>query len=190
MLMGEGWLMKMAWAAAALILSPILAGCGRVTCDRFNLQASLAGNELTVSLDTDLPDYTGVIVGVRRLRQELGDLSAREPGRQVGYMSTRPTDYFRESSTVGRWRMARTITLDHAQWERDAQAAQRHSTGFGDRFQFTHAESDIELHAVVHATQTNPKFGENNRNFRGSDVEECGSLRIVYKELRFACPLK
>lgn len=45
-----------------MALAPSLASGQTITCDRFDARAVLQGNELVVSLDTDLPNSTQVMV--------------------------------------------------------------------------------------------------------------------------------
>ena len=69
---------------------------GNVVCNRFEALAKRTGDTLTLSLDTDLPDFTDVMVSVSRAYYKRGS--------SVEY----PLDYFQEKSSVGKWREPRT----------------------------------------------------------------------------------
>jgi hypothetical protein len=77
-----------------------------VKSDKFAIVHSLRGDTLTVSLDTDLPDFTDVMVCVSR-----------------SYFEKNSTDelartYFAEQSTVGRWRQPRQVKVSHDTFRR------------------------------------------------------------------------
>jgi len=147
----------------------VVAGCGGVTCDRFNLNAELQGNQLTMSLDTDLPDDTVVTVLVSRVYRLTGE-NRRMPVAYVVF----------GGQTVGDWRTPQTTTLDHDEWRR--RAARKGEIGS--------IEPNISVSCLVWKQYT-PEFGEDNRKLSGSQVKmgTGGKANTVYKEVVLNCPL-
>ena len=75
--------------AAAVATTAAVAG---VVCNTFEMKYKVSGKTLELSLDTDLPDNSVLMVSVSR--------SYREAGTSTRYSH----DYFSERSTVGKWR--------------------------------------------------------------------------------------
>jgi hypothetical protein len=74
-----------------IALAPPLAAGQTTTCERFEAKAVLKSEQLIVSLDTDLPDSTQVMVGISR--SHWADIPIREY----------PLDYLETRVTVGEW---------------------------------------------------------------------------------------
>ena len=73
----------------------------KIVCDKFNVKATLDGQLLKVSVDTDLPDDTQLVVSVYRLLNIAYDQEEFS------------VYYFNESGTVGQWRDGETVVLDN-----------------------------------------------------------------------------
>src|SRR4051794_28123067 len=90
---------------------PAAAPGGVVRCDRFDVSAaweaggSADAKRLRVSLMTDLPDTTVLMVSVDRSYWCAGD--------STEYTNT----YSEERTTVGQWRSPRTVELKHSTWQ-------------------------------------------------------------------------
>ncbi|WP_428304981.1 NINE protein [Lacipirellula sp.] len=116
---------------------------GPIRCDRFDLTAAFESaptatqGSLKVKLDTDLPDSTELTISVSR-----GYFNASDREEYV-------IDYFATQSTVGEWRDARSIALDHAHWERALAKSRASFAAVGERFRINGVNGSIEVGAVV-----------------------------------------
>jgi len=149
---------------------------GPIVCDRFELSANLGGDSLQLSLDTDLPDATDLMVSVDRtyVQQEDGQTYSRE--------------YFSEKTTVGKWRDARKVTVDDAQWAQEVDRLRSLFASTGDPITLQSVSDTIDVRFVVPVNQAEPAFGDMNANLHGKMVKEAG-LRIVEVEKRIRRPL-
>lgn len=160
-------------AAAGLVL----AGCARVTCDRFTLHGTLIGRTLAAAVTTDLPDATDVEVTVWR--------SVYVEGDTLPYRM----EYFTERGLVGAWRTARMIDLDHSEWRRELEAMQRAANEAGEPLVISRTEPTVHLEILVPINQADKRFGDGNFNLRGTAVQIEGNWRVIRKTLEFDCPL-
>ena len=64
----------------------------QIVCDKFDLVTKVTGSTLDLSVDTDLPDNTVVMINVSRAYLEKGNTA------------TCSLDCFSEKSTVGKWK--------------------------------------------------------------------------------------
>ena len=173
----------------------------KIVCDKFNLKATLDGQLLKVSIDTDLPDNTRLMVGVHRLFNIVYD--------QEEYL----IDYFSEKSTVGQWRGGKTILLDNnkwlsqlveleAKWHNIESANQKFKSDYSNSripseweeelnktYEVDKISDTIEVSMVVPINQSNPRFGWRNKNLVGKAVST-KDLRIVEDEVQIHYPLK
>ena len=164
-------------ALSVAVASFVLAGCARVTCDRFNVQADLQEGTLTVCIDTDLPDDTDVEVSVSRLvhaKSEAGPCA-------IHYLS--------DKGKLSEWRSPRTVSLDHAEWWRELEERQRTGGESGEPFEVSRIEPTIRLEVLVPVNQSDERFGDGNFNLRGEAVQLEGNWRVIRKTLEFDCPL-
>jgi hypothetical protein len=76
----------------------------KIVCDKFNLKVTIDEQLLKVSVDTDLPDDTELMVSVYRLLNIAYDQEEFS------------VDYFNERGTVGQWRGGKTVVLDNYKW--------------------------------------------------------------------------
>ena len=79
----------------------------QILTDTFEVLADPQGDELMLSLTSDLPDETKLVVSVSRYYQERGSSEQY------------PIDYFGEHSTIGAWRQPRRVRLDHDAWKQE-----------------------------------------------------------------------
>jgi hypothetical protein len=157
-------------------LSPSLALCQPVRCDRFEPKATLGGDGLRLSLDTDLPNSTVIMVTVSRSYWE------GTPEREY------PLDYFAARSAVKEWRTARAIRVDRAVWQKVLDERNRIAAVLGKPLRIARIDSHLTVALVVPLTQTDPRFGAGNRNLLGTKVLSDG-LRVVTDAVRVEHPL-
>ena len=158
------------------------AGSARqgVVSDRFELVWELDGQDLLLAVDTDLPDEAELSVSVRRTYFEVGN--------EVAYSR----DYFSELEPVARWRQPRRIILDADAWKADLSAHQGRMASFGAdmAFDVDRIEDDVNIRAVLHLNQDDPRFGgRGNPNLSGNAVTVQASRRLIEAEASFTFPL-
>ncbi|HEY0151592.1 MAG TPA: hypothetical protein VGB92_06320 [Longimicrobium sp.] len=149
-----------------------VSGTG-VISDRFEVRQALKGDILTVSLDSDLPDETEVMVDVSRRYWQAGDTTA--------YVN----EYFEESGTVSGWRAPRQLVLDEDRWRAALSEKQRILAQGGDPFDIGRVEDSVIVSFVVPVNQSDPRFGNRNQHLSGSAVN-VGSLGwpLIERELQ------
>ena len=172
----------------------------KIVCDKFNLKATLDGQLLKVSVDTDLPDDTKLMIWVYRLLNIAYD--------QEEYLIY----YFNESGTVGQWRDGKTVVLDNykwllqledlkARWHIIESANQDFMSNYSNSrippewkeelkktYEVDKISDTIEVSMVV-PIQSNQRFGYSNENLVGKALST-EDLRIVEDEVQVHCPLK
>ena len=148
----------------------------QVVCDKFKLITELKKSILDLSIDTDLPDNTGISVSVSR--------SYLEKGTPAIYS----VDYLSESSTVGKWKSRQRITINNKKWKSDLKAKQKEMSRFGLGFDVASISDKITVRIVVPIVQPDPRFGKENSNLTGKAVRKSG-LRVVEAEVEIAYPL-
>jgi hypothetical protein len=134
-----------------------LSGNG-IVADRFEVRQALKDDILTVSLDTDLPDETKLMVDVSRRYWQAGDTTA--------YVN----EYFEESGAVSGWRAPRQIVLDEDRWRAALSEKQRILAQGGDPFDIGRVEDSVIVSFVVPVNQSDPRFGDRNQHLSGSAV--------------------
>jgi len=170
-------------------LALVLAGCAAppaaesdpkpnagVVCDRFELLAVLEGDQLLLSLDTDLPDETVLMVSAARSYHE------GSPEQE------KPLNYLSERSTVGEWRVPHKVSLTHGVWAKLLDERARLSTVTGEPLNIKRTNGDLDASFTVPINQTDPRFGKGNENLRGKKVPTTG-LRTVRVEKKIPYPL-
>ncbi len=147
-----------------------------VVCDRFNPLATLEGNELVLSLDTDLPDSTVLMVSVSRSYWN----SSTEQEYPLDYLSTR--------STVGEWRKPHKVSVSHNVWAKLLDDRMKLAAKINDPLKIKSIKGDIEASFTVPISQTDPRFGQGNENLRGAKVPTSG-IRAIRAEKLIPHPL-
>lgn len=148
----------------------------QIVCDKFNLATKVMGSSLDLSLDTDLPDNTVVMVGISRSYLEKGNTS------------TYSVDYFSEKSTIGEWRSKHSISIDSDKWKTALRAKQKEMSRLGLGFDVASISDKITVRMVVPINQPDPRFGKRNSNLTGKAVRASG-LRVVEDEIEIDYPL-
>jgi hypothetical protein len=146
-----------------------------ITCDRFDPVASLEGDQLLVSLDTDLPDSTQIMVHISR------SYWAGIPSEEY------PIDYLETSGTVAEWRKPRSVGVDHGTWRRQLDERVRMLARAGQPVKVSKVDSDVAVSFTVPINQPDSRFGIRNSNLVGKRVEIKG-IRVVTGELKVKHP--
>lgn len=147
-------------------------------CDQFELVTAISGETLQLSLNTDLPDDTIISITV--------DRSYWEQGNTEEYSRS----YFEQKSTVGEWRRVHEIDISSELWKRNLKDFQAEMSRSSLGFEVARISDDIEARIVApFVGQTNPKFGERNKNLEGSAVSERYGAKLVEGESKIRRPL-
>lgn len=149
---------------------------GNIVSDTFEIRHVLRGEQLTIALHTDLPDYTHLMVSVDRTYQQQGSSD-----RYV-------VSYFAEGSTVGEWRSAKTISLDNKRWKQELEKSRRILATAGEPFTVSTISSQITIGFTVPINQP-PPFEMGNANLVGSVVKESIFGRIIEQEILVDYPI-
>lgn len=152
-----------------------------IVSDQFELNCELEGNTLTISIDTDLPDPTEVIVSVHRVYFEVGNNEAYS------------RDYFSENSqTIQAWREARKFILDNEKWKAELSEFQSKMAKISSdvAFEIDTIEDQIQVRAVVHVNQPDERFGgRGNPKLSGDAVTDGLFGNLVEEEIHFDFPI-
>jgi len=148
----------------------------QIICDEFNLVTKVTGSTLDLSVDTDLPDNTVVMVSVSR--------SYLEKGNPAKYS----VDYFSEKGTIGEWKSTHRISIADEDWKTALRAKQEEMSRFGFGFDVASISDRITVNMVVPINQLDPKFGDWNQNLTGKAVRTEG-IRVVEDEIEIDYPL-
>jgi hypothetical protein len=160
----------------SLTLARQVASVQTIACNRFAPRAILASNQLLVSLDTDLPDSTEVMVSVSR---------SYWAGHPIGEY---PIEYLDTNSTVREWRKPRRVSLDNAAWKRKLEERLLTLARMGQPIKVARVDRTITVAFVVPINQPDPRFGIRNKNLVGTMVSTSG-LRTINAEQKVAYPI-
>ncbi len=150
----------------------------QIVCDKFDLVTKVTGSTLDLSVDTDLPDNTVVMVGVSR--------SYLHKGNSVTYSE----NYFSERSTIGKWKLEHSISIASEVWKTALRARQELVSRFGPSFDVASISDKIKVSMVVPINQPDVKFGDRNHNLTGKSVTILTEgLRVVRDEIEIDYPL-
>ena len=153
------------------------AATAQVVCDQFEIVAELNGHNLTISLDTDLPEETRVVVGVSR--------SYYERGSGAEYFES----YFAERSTVGKWRLPRKVSVRDNIWKNANRQQQRLMSRIGAPFSVREVSDDITVSFIVPVIGNGPRFGKRNKKLTGKMVTTATGLPLVIAARKLRLPL-
>ena len=172
----------------------------KIVCDKFNVNATLDGQLLKLSIDTDLPDDTRLMVWVYRILNIAYD--------QEEFC----LNYLHDRGTVGQWRGGKTVVLDNyklllqledlkARWHIIESANQDFMSNYSNSrippewkkelkktYKVDKISDKIEVSMVV-PIQLNQRFGYKNENLVGKALSN-KDLRIVEDEVQIHYPLK
>lgn len=119
----------------------------KILCEKYEVIQTIEGEILKLSLDTDLPDYTDLMVSVSRSYKEKGDTE-----------STYLIDYFQEKSTVKKWRSQQELSISDKVFKNKLQEKMNMMSQLGMPFQTSTTSKQIEVSFVVPVNQSNPIF--------------------------------
>lgn len=142
----------------------------QIVCDTFEITTDMTEKGLSLSLNTDLPDFSEIMVSVSRSYFEKGNDSPFS------------LEYFSEKSTVGQWRVSKNITLNNATWKSELEDKQKEMAKLNLGFEVDKISEQIDVRMVLPVRQKNPIFGEDNQNLIGKAVKMSGSLKISESE--------
>lgn len=115
----------------------------------FNIDHSLHGNTMNISLKTDLPDDIKVTLSVSRSYWEKGNSSEYS------------VDYMSEQSTIGNWKKEHKILINNEKWKSDLASKQQELSAVGLGFDVDRVSDSIEIYAVVpYSNDPYPNFKE------------------------------
>ena len=138
---------------------------------------TIEGDTLKISLDTDLPDYTDLMVSVSRSYKEKGDTE-----------SSYSIDYFQEKSTVKKWRSQQELSISDKVFINKLQKQMNMMSQLGMPFKTSTISKKIEVSFVVPVNQSNPIFGKRNENLQSNLISPSG-YRTIRKEKIINKPL-
>jgi len=161
----------------------------QILCDKFKLVTKVTNSTLNLSVDTDLPDNTVVMVSVSRFYWEKGN------------SSTYSLDYFSEKSTIGKWKSEHSISIASEEWKTALRSKQENLSRVGLGFDVASISDKITGNMVVPINQPDPRFGERNSNLTGKAVtmaskggktitgKVVGPMYVVEDEIEIDYPL-
>lgn len=162
-------------AITSPFLQSAVASEPTIVCDHFDIVADVNSSTASFAVDTDLPDNAVVMVSVSRTYQE-----RENPGVEYS------VDYFSEKSTIGDWRAKHMVPIaDQAA----LRAKQQKMARLGISFDVASISDKIQVRMVVPVNQSDPRFGDGNKNLRGMAVRTTG-IRVVEDEIKIDQPLK
>jgi hypothetical protein len=150
-------------------------GKDKVVCNEFKLVTQIDGSNLSLYIDTDLPDDTKI--GIIIYRTFKGS-----DKRQYSL------SYYRSDCTAAKLHEAINISLDRDVWDKQYNNFIERMKKNKKNVNISSISDDIIVYAYVGFKQPNMKFGKNNTNLVGSAVEE-GKYRIVKSKTKLKCPL-
>lgn len=149
----------------------------KILCEKYEVIQTIDGDTLKLSLDTDLPDYTDLMVSVSRSYKEKGDTE-----------STYSIDYFQEKSTVKKWRSQQELSISDKVFINKLQEQMNMMSQLGMPFKTSTISKKIEVSFVVPVNQSNPIFGKRNENLQSNLISPSG-FRTIRKEKIINKPL-
>lgn len=172
----------LAWRSlipVVVLSSLLLAACGDepVIAEKFEMKQRLEGDRLYLSLDTDLPDFPDIWVTVHR------------DFWQVGRFRNYSINYFKEKSTVDKWRGEREIVVDNDVWKKSLKANQKKMKRNLSPYVIERISGEIIITMVITANQTDPRMGERNSNLKGKAVIK-GAFPIIRREVKIPFPVE
>jgi len=149
----------------------------KITCDKFNMHTSLKDNTMSISIESDLPDFTDILVTISRLYWKKGETDEY------------PIDYFSKKLNLKKWKKTKNILLDNTKWKAKLKECEDTMISMGELdFQTSRISDSISVNATVHVRQSNSAFGENNINLVGKEVK-IRNIRFVRKKKDYYYPL-
>jgi hypothetical protein len=148
-----------------------------VVCNQFDVVADLQGTMLDIHLDTDLPDFTEIMVSVSRSYQEKGDNRSKYP-----------IDYYSAKSTVGEWRTGHVVSVTDQVFHNALQNQLDEMAALAVPFEVAKIQDTIDVSFTVPLYQANSLFGPDNVNLKGEMVATTGA-RVIRNRTSMRKPL-
>jgi len=147
-------------------------------CDKFVANAKLDGDTLSVSLDSDCPPGSEIMVSVYRVYYD------KQDGKAYNY------NYFEEQSTVRAWSTPRQISVAHKPWLAGLKVLQDKLARMGEPLTVQRINDEIEVSFVLPVNQSDARFGKKNEHLTGSAVITTNyGLRICESEVVIPYPI-
>lgn len=171
---------KFSFTIVLIFISTTLTAKAQVNADKFNFKTDLNGQELTIALDTDLPEDTDLMFSIYRIYYKKG-----EPKTPYSF------EYFDQKMSVKDWNGSKTFTLDNNIWKSGLKAFQDNLVPAGSGFEVAKIADDVKISFTVPFNQSNPAFGEMNSKLSGKvvKVSEYGGM-LIEKEKYIYYPLE
>ena len=181
--------MKNIFTIFIVLLLAVCVANAQIVCNKFKLVTKLTDSTLELSVNTDLPDNTVVMVSVSR--------SYLEKGNSPRYS----VDYFSERSTIGKWKSNHKISIASKKWKSALRTKQEKLSRIGLGFDVVSISDKITVRMVVPINQPDTKFGERNSNLTGKAVNMAskggrtlagkvvGPMYVVEDEIEINYPL-
>lgn len=149
---------------------------GPIVVDTFEVLHEWEGDTLLLSLRTDLPETTALMVTVGRRYWREGSSDA------YGH------SYRSEKTTVGAWEGGpHRVPIDDEVWQDSLRAHQRLMARFQEPYEVRRILDSVHVGFTVPVNQDDPRFGSRNENLVGEAVRTEG-LRVVTDRFRVAKP--
>ncbi len=164
------------------VKNPVVAELGaeapKITCDTFEILTDLKGALLNVSVKTDLPPETQIIIAIERIYHE------KDNDKSQG------VEYFNEKSTVGTYELPQSIPVDNEVWFDKLKAHIQHMTLMNKGGYYDSIDNQILVRITVPTSQESPQFGKKNENLVGLEViEDKYNDKYIQKEITLVYPL-
>ncbi|MGI9230024.1 MAG: hypothetical protein ACR2P9_09230 [Gammaproteobacteria bacterium] len=141
-----------------------------IVCDEFEIKHQVSGDELNLSLLTDLPDDMVVMVSVYRTYRN-------KDNPETDYL----IDYFDEKSTAGQWRIPKRILIGSQQFTALVNKKQKELSRLGLWPGIASIADDITISMVVPINKL--------LTGKATEAHRIGTGRIVYREIKIRFPL-
>jgi hypothetical protein len=152
----------------------------KITCRRFSIIVRREGHGLKLSLDTDLPSDTEIMVSVER------DYRAVVEGKADTYAEA----YLEaEKASVADWRSPHLIDVADSIFRNLLHAHEQRLASAGMPMSVRRISQQVSARFTVPINQSNPRFGLWNVNLVGPSVKHQGSLHIIQLEKSIRLPL-
>ena len=154
--------------------------CSRkITCDKFIVNTELQDDKLYLNIDSDLPDFTDIIVSVSR--------SYWEKGKPNEYSIKYSLEDFNKNTykkaTLAIWKNPQNILFDKNNWIAKLKLNQKSMNYYNSLDKIS---DSISVSVEVPLKQSNSAFGENNINLIGEQVSKNHTIK---RDILVNCPL-
>ena len=158
-----------------LLISLILLSIScskKITCDKFIVNTELQNDKLLLSIDSDLPYFTDIIVSVSRSYWEKG--KPNEYSLEYSLEELNKNTY--KKATLAIWKNPQIILFDKNNWIAKLKSNQK-SMNYHNSL--NNISDSITVKVEILMKQSNPKFGENNINLIGDEASNNNTIQKV-----------